>query len=457
MSRVLFFGDLAASGFGTVTTDLGRRLIDLGLDVRFMSQNDTGKDLIEPFRSRTVDLQSLVHTFDPMSGALDSNEPNKLLPSLFDGTVKAGLLNGELWDGWVPQASILLGDVWATRLMVNRAKEGFGGIPSFNYTPIEGVDLSPRYAVDPWSTVIPVAMSNFGADELAKIMPKRPPMIYHGVDSLAFHPVGKADRGSSLGWPIIIQPSSETPPLTLRTKQDCQVAWSNYFAVPVPRTWMLRTDRHMPRKRYNAMLRALTPVLYRHPDSLFIVHCQQIDQGGHLLDTIAKLPGNRMLTPLSDNDDAKPEAWSLFGRNHAQVILTNAWGMARDALVSLYNAADIYLSSSAEGFGLTIAEALACGVPAIGLDYSAVPEVIGPAGILVPIGGLYDNEYDHFWAVPDEGKYTAAVEELLTRPLRREKLGRRGPAHVADHFSWDTAARDFFDLIESAAAERIAA
>ena len=72
--RTLFFGDLAASGFGSVTTDLGSRLLDLGLDVRFMSQNDTGKDLIEPFRSRTVDLQSLVHTFDPLSGTLAATE-----------------------------------------------------------------------------------------------------------------------------------------------------------------------------------------------------------------------------------------------------------------------------------------------------------------------------------------------------------------------------------------------
>jgi glycosyltransferase involved in cell wall biosynthesis len=164
-----------------------------------------------------------------------------------------------------------------------------------------------------------------------------------------------------------------------------------------------------------------------------------------------------MLTPISPNDDAKPEAWSLFNRTDAQVVLTNAVGIARDGLCSLYNAADIYLSSSAEGFGLTIAEAIACGVPAIGLDYSAVPEVIGPAGKLVPVGGLYDNEYDHFWAVPDEGAYTAAVEELLTRPTHRTKLGRRGPRHVAEHFRWDAAAADFASLIETAVAERIAA
>jgi glycosyltransferase involved in cell wall biosynthesis len=454
--RVLFIADLSATGFGSVTFGLGPELLKLGLDVRFVSQNDTGKDVSEPFRSRTVDIQSLVHTLDPLNGGINSNEPNRLLPSLFDGTVQANLLNGEPWGEWIPQAAILLGDVWATRMMVQRAKEQFAAIPSFNYTPIEGVDLSPRYRDDPWGSVIPVAMSNFGADELAKVMGTRPPMIYHGIDVEAFHPVGKAAKGSALGWPLVLQ-SDDLPDVTLQSRQDCQMMWSNYFAVPVPKTWMLRTDRHMPRKRYNAMLRAMVPVLYRHPDALLIIHCQQVDQGGNLLDSIAKLPGQRMLTPVSPDENAKPEAWSLFGRSYAQVVLTNAWGLSRDGLVSLYNAADLYLSTSAEGFGLTIAEAIACGVPAVGLDYSAVPEVIGPAGKLVPIGGLYDNEYDHFWAVPNEAAYTAAVDELLRRPTHRAKLGRKGPRHVAEHFRWDAAAADFAKLIETTVAERVAA
>ena len=40
MTRVLFLGDLAGTGFGTVTRDLGRELLARGLDVRFMSLNE---------------------------------------------------------------------------------------------------------------------------------------------------------------------------------------------------------------------------------------------------------------------------------------------------------------------------------------------------------------------------------------------------------------------------------
>jgi glycosyltransferase involved in cell wall biosynthesis len=134
------------------------------------------------------------------------------------------------------------------------------------------------------------------------------------------------------------------------------------------------------------------------------------------------------------------------------------WGGApRDILAALYNASDVYASNSAEGFGLTIAEAIACGVPAVGVGYSAVPEVIGPAGIIVPEGGLIDNEYDHFWWAADERAFGGAVEKLVRDPDLRTSLGREGPKHVAANFTWAAAARAFAGLIETAVAERAAA
>ena len=54
MTRLLFAGDLAQTGFGTVTIDLGRALLGLGVDVRFLSLNETGVVPPEPFASRTA-------------------------------------------------------------------------------------------------------------------------------------------------------------------------------------------------------------------------------------------------------------------------------------------------------------------------------------------------------------------------------------------------------------------
>lgn len=66
-----------------------------------------------------------------------------------------------------------------------------------------------------------------------------------------------------------------------------------------------------------------------------------------------------------------------------------------------------------EGFGLVLAEALACGVPTVCTDVDSLPEVAGPAARLVPP------------ARPD--LLAQALEELLDRPALRRELGRAGP------------------------------
>ena len=414
MTRVMFLGDMAGTGFGTVTMDLGRELLALGLDVRFISQNEDGAPPPEPFGSRTL----LV------------NDPDGTLHLAQEGGI-AGVMSGAVWpDGWAPEAAIMLGDYTAARMMVLRDEAtvaAFASVPTFHYVPIEGVDLPPAWTVL-WHIVHPVAMTEFGGDQIARVMEGvRPPVIYHGVHTADFWPVS-ADR------PLWIK-RADSKDKALRSKADCK----KFFGADPASTWILRTDRHMPRKRYNAWLRSIVPVLIRNPNVYAVVHCRTFDQGGNLSDTLSKYtePARKriIMTPFHDQ-----------------------WGGApRNILAALYNAADVYASNSAEGFGLTIAEALACGVPAVGVGYSAVPEVIGPAGIVVPEGGLIDNEYDHFWWAADERAFGLAVESLIRDPGLRAKLGGQGPKHVRSSFSWATAARAFARLIESAVAERAAA
>jgi glycosyltransferase involved in cell wall biosynthesis len=133
----------------------------------------------------------------------------------------------------------------------------------------------------------------------------------------------------------------------------------------------------------------------------------------------------------------------------------DSWqGLSREELNLLYNAADIYVQNSSEGFGLTVAEAIACGVPAVGIDYSAVPEVIGPAGLVGRVSHLVDNEYDHFWSVVDPVEWGNKVEYLVRHPSKRRAMGALGPGHVRANFSWQRAAEQFKDLVYAAAQDR---
>lgn len=399
MTRLLFLGDLAGTGFGTVTHDLGQALLDIGEDVRFLSLNEEPGAGGGPFPERTM---LLGHP----DGYMGQGQGEKVI-SAFTG-----------WsDGWTPEAILVIADFAAARILPvihETIGEVVKRVPTFHYVPVEGVGLPPSWA-HLWRILKPVAMSRFGAEQIAKVTGSMPPVVYHGVNTRDFYPV-------SIARPIRIGD------ITLRSRADCR----KELGIDPDATYLFRADRNMPRKRYAALLRSLAPVLRADPKVHLLIHCRTADQGGNLHDQRAKYPD------LTDRIE--------FTGFHDTFN-----GAPRTVLAALYNAADIYVSSSAEGFGLTIAEALACGIPAVGLRFSSVPEVIGPAGITVPVH-LIDNEYDHFWATPDEPSFGAAVQSLIADRAQMRLLGAKGPRHIAENFRWDAAARQFSDLFREAVA-----
>lgn len=392
--RLLFFGDLAATGFGTVTADLGRALLDGGVDVRFVSQNEVG-ELSEPFNSRALSIATYATSLE---GILDLNVATKAL--LRGETTELTLSNGDQWGDWRAEAVLVVADFYGARLMLGPYLEELTTIPTFHYVPIEGHELPPLW-VDFWRIVAPIAMSRFGQAEIAKIMGYQPPLMYHGVDTDDFYPVSPS------------RPIKITEGVVLTSKERCKAFFRIHPAMKV----LLRCDRNMPRKGYPSLLRSLTPVLEAHPDVCLALKTQNADQGGVLAEVVSKLPAG-----VAD-----------------RVVIMDMQ-LPRLGLLALYNAADVYVSNSSEGFGLTIAEALACGVPAVGIDYSAVTEVIGPAGTVVPVGMTWDNGYGHFWALADEAEFGRAVSYLLDHPAKAREIGSTGPRHVAANFSWNEAA-----------------
>jgi glycosyltransferase involved in cell wall biosynthesis len=414
VTRILFLGDLAPTGFGSVTMGLGSALIDGGDDVRFLSLNEWG-ELPEQFASRCFRTGQ-------MDGWVHRPETDEEATAWI--ALMRGLFTGESWeDGWAPEAAILLGDYLATRAANAEAlmPEGF---PAFHYCPVEGVELPPRWRLF-WDRVQPVAMCQFGADEMTKVMGARPPVAYHGV-APEFHP-------ATVDHPIVVQ--TVDGPMRLRSREACR----KFFGGDPKRTVLFRADRHMPRKQYNALLRSLMPLLAARPEVDLWLHMSadmdDRDQGGNIHDTLSKYPV------------------ALQKR----VKFTDLPGAPRAVLAALYNAADLYVTNGAEGFGLCVAEALACGTPAIGPRYSSIPEVIGPAGVTVREGNPIDNEYDHFWWHVNETTFREAVGGMLDHPSQLRALGALGPKHVRDHFSWAESAAVFSRLVAGAIRSEVAA
>lgn len=398
-------GDVAATGFGSVTLDLGSRLIEHH-DMRFISQNDTGEPPPGALASRSY--------------AVEAMHPAQAIVQGFR-------------DGWQAEAAIILGDFFLTRAVVmmnQNIADAFKSVPTLHYVPVEGIDLPPAWK-HLWEIVHPVAMSEFGADQIEKVIKERPPVLPHGIDTDVFYP-------ASPSRPLII-PESDMRRMRPQWNQgDFRIISKGgakaVFGLPPTRVLALRTDRNMPRKLYPALFRIMHNVFGRNPDIDLLVHCRVLDHGGNLMDLCSKYP----------EDTARR---MMFTQAHDSYT-----GLPRSMLAALYNAADIYVSPSAEGFGLTIAEAMACGTPVVAMDFSAVSEVVGDGGKLVPIAETYDNEYDHQWARPDEDAFADAIIRLIEHPSERRELGQRARARIEKRYSWDETAEGFARLISEALA-----
>jgi glycosyltransferase involved in cell wall biosynthesis len=100
--------------------------------------------------------------------------------------------------------------------------------------------------------------------------------------------------------------------------------------------------------------------------------------------------------------------------------------VAQTDLPMVYNLADICVYPSLyEGFGLPVLEALACGTPVITSNVSSMPEIVGPAGLLLP--------------PTDSQALAAALQRLLSDPAERQRLAAQGPARAA-RFTWQRTA-----------------
>jgi glycosyltransferase involved in cell wall biosynthesis len=101
-------------------------------------------------------------------------------------------------------------------------------------------------------------------------------------------------------------------------------------------------------------------------------------------------------------------------------------------LIHLYNLADVFvLPSSYEGFGMPALEAMACGTAVICSRAASLPEVVGPAALLVEPG--------------DVDGLAAAMEQVLLDNDRRQDLVHCG-IEQAQKFSWLKTAHQTIDV-----------
>jgi glycosyltransferase involved in cell wall biosynthesis len=108
--------------------------------------------------------------------------------------------------------------------------------------------------------------------------------------------------------------------------------------------------------------------------------------------------------------------------------------VSQEDLPLVYNLSSLFVYPTIyEGFGLPVLEAMACGVPVITTDVSSLPEIVGEAGMLVPVNDV-------------EALYGAMIAVLGDEDLRR-KMINKGMQRAAK-FTWEQTAKLTFQVYQ---------
>lgn len=399
MSKVLWIGDAGChTGFAKVTHSIGERLVsDYGHDVHVLATNydggdpwDTNLKLYVPTTKNKDDIFGQSRFIE----LLGKIEPDVVV-ILNDPNIVLDLLGRNRYD---------------TQLVLLRYR------PLVTYIPIDGTNHPPEWAPSLHKFTKVVAMSAHGQREMGE----GTELVYHGVDSETFQPVSK-DHPVALSNGKVIHSKAEA---------KRAFGWEpNDFVV-------LRVDKNSGRKDYPASWKALMPFMHRNANVKVHFHCEDRKPGNgiDMQAMFSRDPGTHERFHMPD-----PKSFDSFR------------GWSENDLVGLYNAADVFLSTSrGEGFGLTIAEALACGLPVVAQNASAIPEVVGPGGILIdPLTEITTPSGKDNW-LADVPAFTEALQRLYQSKGLRRDLGQKGREHVVKSFSWDTAAQQFDGHISAA-------
>jgi glycosyltransferase involved in cell wall biosynthesis len=112
--------------------------------------------------------------------------------------------------------------------------------------------------------------------------------------------------------------------------------------------------------------------------------------------------------------------------------------IARAALANYFEACDVFaFHSTYETFGLVVAQAMSYGRAVVTVRGTALPEVVGDAGVLVPPG--------------DPIAFGDAMAALAQDGARRRELGEAGRRRAATLFGWDRVADGYEAVLTRAA------
>lgn len=267
-------------------------------------------------------------------------------------------------EWWGADVVLTLYDPWAFppdfRQRINR--------PWICYTPLDGTP-APEGLVRKLRTADYVVTYSRFAQEAFEMAGLPSEYIPHCIDTDIFKPGDKAAVRESLGIDQDVFMAS--------------VVAMNKDRIPSRKSWpeILEAWARFQRNRNNAML-------YCHTTKRPLA----AESGGFYFDGLIQ----QLKIPQSAIGFPDPQAFAV--------------GVDDENMALIYQASDVVLlPSMAEGFGLPIIEAQACGVPVITIKAHTGPELTNYGILTKPAGKTWIPGRDYYWAQADILEIAAAL------------------------------------------------
>lgn len=296
---------------------------------------------------------------------------------------------------------VLMTDFWA-----------FGWFPkipmSCSSSPLDHEDYPPELQEYIKSYDYIVTLSKWTQSELAKFGCKST-FIPHGINLDVFKPIDK-----------------------VKARQICGLPQDKYIQLTVA----ANSDKET-RKSWYENLDAIKLFLDNNPDVkdfMAVFHTNPVDNRGVNLQLAVKKRGLENVVKLENP----------FQSNT---------GILDEEMSILYNSGDVMCCpSKREGFGMCFYEAMACGVPCIGHDFSAMPEAIKGRGWLAKTAMKTSTPINAVTGHPSVESIAECMADAYFHPEKREKYGRK--AHkFTQKYSWDSAVKGWCDFLEKVECE----
>jgi glycosyltransferase involved in cell wall biosynthesis len=288
----------------------------------------------------------------------------------FDGDPRGGLVT-TLMDVWV------LDPRWMEQVNVA------------SWVPVDHEPAPPnvvKFFVD--TGAVPIAMSRFGQAMLGRLDPLYCP---HGIDTSTFKPVPKAKAREEAGVP-----------------QDA-------FLVG-----MVAANKGRPsRKGFSQALQAFKRLSDAHDNVYLYLHT--------------------MINPGVAQGEDIPALLEACGIPQERVMIADQYRVVfdpypPDSMAKAFSTMDVLLNPAmGEGFGITVLEAQACGVPVIVTDFTAMRETTAE--------GMWRVKHSPYWtglgswqAIPDVDDIVSALEDCYSMPRKqRQQLQRQAREHAVKY------------------------